>query len=457
MRLVDGYPQPKRGGAGDRFDSTGSTVCGEESTGDSCRLRLRVHSRLLETLDLANLGALKPATVSAKVNAAIGETVDNEGRLLTDIGRARLVGEIKHELRRLGQLEPLLRDDTVSEILVNGPSQVYVQRDGKLHRTEVAFQNNQHLMVIIDRLLAQAGRRIDEASPMVDARLPDGSLINAIIAPLSLGGPSLSIRRFRKAHYGISSLVAQGLLTSEMARFFEAMVKARLNILVCGGAGSGKTTLLNCLSGFIPNGQRIVTIENSAELTLPQPHVVRLQAREADADGKGEVTQRDLVRNSLRMRPDRIIVGDLRGAEVLDLLQAMSSGHEGALATIHAHSVRESLARLEALMQHAGCSIPQGAIRYQIATAINVVIHLAQLSDGSRKVMRVSEIKAMEGDTMMMQDLFEFVLTETASGGAVSGDFRASGICSAYADQLEAAGLKSGDSIEPQSHGRQAH
>ena len=386
--------------------------------------------------------------VSAKVTSAINDTLDEEGRLLTEFDRARLVSEIKNELLGLGPLEPLLHDDDITDILVNGHSQVYIEKFGKLHRTDVTFQDDQHVMLIIDRIVSQVGRRVDEASPMVDARLRDGSRINAIIPPLALDGPSLSIRRFGKHRYDIAALADKGAVSHEMVSFLEAIVKARLNILVCGGTGSGKTTMLNCLSAFISGDERIVTIEDSAELSLQQTHVVRLETRPQNLEGKGEVTQRDLVKNTLRMRPDRIIVGEVRGAEIFDMLQAMSTGHDGSIATIHANSPRECLGRLEMMMLLSGFSIPQRAMRQQIASAVNMIVHVSRLSDGTRKVMRISEISGMEGDMVMMQDLFEFVRTETAADGTVVGHFRPTGIRSAYNHQVEIAGFKL-DNLKP--------
>jgi pilus assembly protein CpaF len=408
----------------------------------SRRLKIRVHNRLLETLDVSKLDALEPAMVSGKVTTAINETLNDEGRLLTEIDRARLISEIKNELLGLGPLEPLLHDDDITDILVNGHSQVYVERFGKLHHTDVTFQDDQHLMLIIDRIVSQVGRRVDESSPMVDARLRDGSRINAIIPPLALDGPALSIRRFGKRRYDIEALVDKGSLTREMVDFLRAIVKARLNIIVCGGTGSGKTTMLNCLSGFIPEDERIVTIEDSAELSLQQPHVVRLETRPPNLERKGEVTQRDLVKNCLRMRPDRIIVGEVRSSEVYDMLQAMSTGHDGSIATIHANSPRESIGRLEMMMLLGGFSIPQRAMRQQIASAINMVVHVSRLSDGTRKLMKISEISGMEGETIMMQDLFEFARTEVTPDGKIVGEYHSTGIRSFYAHQIEVAGFK---------------
>ncbi|MFZ1119801.1 MAG: TadA family conjugal transfer-associated ATPase [Candidatus Binataceae bacterium] len=377
---------------------------------------------------------------SQKVTTAISEILDEEGRLLTDADRARLIEEIKNELLGLGPLEPLLWDDEITDILVNGPSQVYVERGGKLYLTDVSFQDDQHLMLIIDRIVSQVGRRVDEASPMVDARLPDGSRINAIIPPLALDGPALSIRRFGKRRYSVDDLVAKDSITPDMVEFLRAIIRARLNVLVCGGTGSGKTTMLNCISAFIPVDERVVTIEDSAELVLQQPHVVRLETRPPNVEGKGEVTARELVRNTLRMRPDRIIVGEVRGSEVFDMLQAMSTGHDGSLCTIHANTPRDSMGRLEMMMLLAGWSIPQRAMRQQIASALNVIVHVSRLSDGTRKVMRISELVGMEGDMIMMQDLYEFHRTGVNAQGKVLGQYRKTGIRSAYKDRIEAYG-----------------
>jgi pilus assembly protein CpaF len=406
------------------------------------QLKLAVHNRLFETLDVSRLESLEASLASQKVAQTINDIIDEEGRLLTDSDRARLVEEIKNELLGLGPLEPLLWDDTITDILVNGPAQVYVEKFGKLHLTDVRFQDDQHLMLIIDRIVSQVGRRVDESSPMVDARLPDGSRINAIIPPLALDGPALSIRRFGKRRYSMDDLVAKETLTPEMVEFLQTVVRARLNILVCGGTGSGKTTMLNCLSAFIPENERIVTIEDSAELSLQQPHVVRLETRPPNVEGKGEVTQRDLVKNALRMRPERIIVGEVRSSEVLDMLQAMSTGHDGSIATIHANNPRESLGRLEMMMLLSGFSIPQRAMRQQIASAINMIVHVSRLSDGTRKVLKISEITGMEGEMIMMQDLFEFKRTGVDANGKILGNFISTGIRSVYSQQLEVAGYK---------------
>ena len=406
------------------------------------QLKLAVHNRLFETLDVTRLESLEPALASQKVTEAITAILEDEGRLLTDSDRYHLIEEIKNELLGLGPLEPLLWDDEITDILVNGHNQIYVEKRGKLHATDVKFQDDQHLMLIIDRIVSQVGRRVDEASPMVDARLPDGSRINAIIPPLALDGPSLSIRRFGRKRYNIEDLVEKKTLIPEIVDFLRTIVKARLNVLVCGGTGSGKTTMLNCLSLFIPSDERIVTIEDSAELMLQQPHVVRLETRPANVEGKGEVSQRDLVKNTLRMRPDRIIVGEVRGGEVFDMLQAMSTGHDGSIATVHANTPRDAMGRLEMMMLLSGVSIPQRAMRQQIASALNIIVHVSRLSDGTRKIMRISEISGMEGEMVMMQDLFEFKRTGIGPGGEVIGQFVASGIRSTYSQRLEAAGYK---------------
>jgi len=413
-------------------------------------LKLAVHNRLFETLDVSRLESLEANMASTKVTQAITEILNDEGRLLTEVDRTRLVEEIRNELLGLGPLEPLLWDDAVSDILVNGPNQVYVERAGKLYQTDVRFNDDQHLMLIIDRIVSQVGRRVDESSPMVDARLPDGSRINAIIPPLALDGPSLSIRRFGKRRYHIDDLVEKGTLNQDAVEFLRAIVCARLNLLVCGGTGSGKTTMLNCLSAFVPSDERIVTIEDSAELMLQQPHIVRLETRPANVEGKGEITQRELLKNCLRMRPDRIIVGEVRGAEVLDMLQAMSTGHDGSICTIHSNSSRDSLQRLEMMMLLSGTNIPQKAMRQQIASSINIVLHVSRLSDGTRKVMKISEVTGMEGDVVMMQDLFEFKRTGIGPGGKVLGQFRHTGVRSAYTDRVMAAGYR----LDTQAAGR---
>ncbi len=405
------------------------------------KLKMLVHNRLLECLDVSKLDALEPAMVSTKVTAAINETLDREGRLLTDFDRARLVNEIKDELLGLGPLEPLLNDDAVTDILVNGHGQVYVEKGGKLFMTSVCFQDDQHLMLIIDRIVSQVGRRVDEASPMVDARLRDGSRINAIIPPLALDGPSLSIRRFGKRRYDIQALVEKNTVTREAVRFLEAIVRARLNVLVCGGTGSGKTTMLNCLSGFIPEDERIVTIEDSAELSLQQPHVVRLETRPMNLEGKGEVTQRELVKNCLRMRPDRIIVGEVRGAEAFDMLQAMNTGHDGSISTIHANTARDALTRIENMVM-MGFTLPSRAIRTQIVGALDLIIQVQRMRDGGRRVTQLAEVCGLEEEVVTMNDIARFEFEREDSQGRLHGHYVCSPVRPSFQGRLEYYGLE---------------
>jgi pilus assembly protein CpaF len=443
MSLVDRISNASNGNSQRQHTFVAASKRSKSVLADSFQqLKLAVHNRLFETLDVARLENLEPDVAVSKVSQCINEILDEEGRLITDSDRERLTNEIKNELLGLGPLEPLLWDDSITDILVNGPNQVYVEREGKLYPTRVTFNDNQHLMLVIDRIVAQVGRRIDEASPMVDARLGDGSRVNAIIPPLALDGPALSIRRFGRKRFNIQDLVDKGTLTQEMVELLKALVKARLNILICGGTGSGKTTMLNCLSAFIPDEERIVTIEDSAELSLQQPHVVRLETRPANIEGKGEVNQRELLRNALRMRPDRIIVGEARGAEVFDMLQAMSTGHDGSLTTLHANNPRDSLGRLEMLMMLFGANLPERAMRQQISASLDIVVHVSRMSDGTRKVLKISEITGMEGEMIMMQDLFEFVRTGMNANGKILGTFRPTGMRSFYANRLEAVGYR---------------
>ena len=341
----------------------------------------------------------------------------------------------------LGPLEPLLQDNDISDILVNGYRSVWIERNGKIYKTTVRFRDDQHLMSVINRIVSRVGRRIDEASPMVDARLPDGSRVHAIIPPLAIDGPGLCIRRFGGHSYRMEDLITNGTVTQEMADFVRIAVLTRLNILISGGTGSGKTTLLNCLSTYIPEDQRIITIEDAAELALQQPQVFRLETRPPNVEGKGEVTQRELFRNTLRMRPDRVIVGEVRGAEVLDMLQAMSTGHDGSMATIHANTPRDSLGRLEMMMLLSGVALPEKAMHQYIANSINLIIQLARHSDGTRKIIKITEITGMEGDTVLTQDLFEYVRTGVDPTGEVLGHFRTTGTRPFYTERFEAAGF----------------
>jgi len=404
-------------------------------------LRVRIHRKLLEKVDLAALEAFPQERVRTEIKSIVERLLGEEGTAVNSTERQQIVQDIQHEVLGLGPLETLLADATVSDILVNTYRQVYVERFGKLQLTDVRFGSNAHLLKIIDKIVSGVGRRIDESSPMVDARLPDGSRVNAIIPPLALDGPLLSIRRFAVVPLKTEDMLRLKTFTPDMAELLAGLVKAKVNILISGGTGSGKTTLLNILSGHIPATERIVTIEDAAELQLQQPHVVRLETRPPNIEGKGEITQRALVRNSLRMRPDRIILGEVRGAEVLDMLQAMNTGHEGSMTTIHANSARDGLTRLESMMGMSGLNLPPKAMRYQISSALSVVIQAARLVDGSRKVVSVQEITGMEGDIITMQEIFLFEKTGMASDGTVQGRFRASGIRPKFMQRLRSFGI----------------
>jgi len=371
-------------------------------------LKLRVHRELLDRIDLDTLGRLDMREATSQLRTVIAQLIDEQAMPLSQRDRESLVDEILHEVHGLGPIEPLMRDPEVSDILVNTSKQVYIERQGKLEPTNVIFRDNAHLLQIIDRIVSRVGRRVDESSPMVDARLPDGSRVNAIIPPLALDGPIMSIRRFGRTPLMIEDLVRNGSVSAEMVTLLRAMVRARLNLLVSGGTGSGKTTLLNCLSAFVPDNERIVTIEDSAELQLQQPHVVRLETRIPNLESVGEVTQRDLVRNSLRMRPDRIIVGEVRGAEALDMLQAMNTGHDGSLSTVHANAPRDALSRVETMVLMSGFDLPSRAIREQIASALNLVVHIERFRDGTRRIANVTEVLGMEGEVITMQDVFKW-------------------------------------------------
>jgi pilus assembly protein CpaF len=408
-------------------------------------LKVRVHRELLEKLDLAALSQLTREHGEQQIRVAIGRLLEAQSTPLSRLDRERLIEEIGYEVLGFGPLDPLLQDHDISDILINGPKDVYVEKYGKLEKTAVQFRDNEHLMQIIDRIVSRVGRRVDEGSPMVDARLPDGSRVNAIIPPLALDGPVMSIRRFGRDPYRIEDLVAFRSLTEDMMRVLHGIVRARLNVVVAGGTGSGKTTLLNCLSSYIPPTERIITIEDSAELQLQQPHVVRLETRPPNLEGRGEVAQRDLVRNSLRMRPDRIVVGEVRGAEALDMLQAMNTGHDGSLTTVHANSPRDCLYRLEMMVMMAGMELSIKAIRQQISSAVHVLVQAGRLADGTRKVLKVTEVLGMEADTVTTQDIFEFVQTGINTEGIVEGYFRATGMRPRFMDRLVAAGMPLSD------------
>ena len=401
----------------------------------------RVHRKLLERLNLSNLDRLERQQVADAVRKVVQDLITQESVPLNFEERDAVVVQVLDEIFGLGPLEPLIKDPEVSDILVNTYKQVYIERHGRLERTEVMFQDDRHLLQVIDRIVSAVGRRIDDSSPMVDARLPDGSRVNAIIKPLALDGPHLSIRKFKRDALSGEDLLRTESLTEPMLALLKAIVKARLNVLISGGTGAGKTTLLNIMSSFIPVTERIVTIEDSAELQLKQPHVVRLETRPANIEGHGEVAQRLLLINSLRMRPDRIIMGECRGPEAIDMLQAMNTGHDGSLTTLHANTPRDALSRLETMISMASLELPERAMRQQIASAINVVIQVSRLSDGSRKLMQVSEIVGMEGDIITMQDIFVYEREGVAENEKVLGRFRATGIRPRFSDRLKTYGI----------------
>jgi pilus assembly protein CpaF len=405
-------------------------------------LKARLHSTIISRMDLSKLTKLPADRIKSEVSRLAEELLLQENVPLSTFERERLVGEVQNELFGLGPLESLLADATISDILVNSYSNVYIERRGKLEKTAVTFKDDEHLMRVIERIVSSVGRRIDESSPMVDARLQDGSRVNAIIPPLSLDGPVLSIRRFGADPLRMADLIQHGALTKEVAILFEMCVRARLNIIISGGTGAGKTTLLNALSAYIPHDERIVTIEDSAELQMQQPHVVRLETRPPNIEGKGEVSQRDLVRNSLRMRPDRIVIGEVRGGEAIDMLQAMNTGHDGSLTTVHANTSRDALSRLETMIQMTGMRLSDRAMRQQIASAVNLVIQVARLTDGTRRITSISEITGMEGDTVSMQDIFLFERTGMDANGKVIGRFRSTGIRPRFAERLRAYGMQ---------------
>ena len=410
--------------------------------GDYQQVKADLHRKILDRLDLEKLGRASGEAARDEVLALIRNSVNSEAVPLSFAERERLSREILDEIFGLGPLEQLLKDPNISDILVNRFNKVYVEKAGKLEITGLSFKDNQHLMQIIDRIVSRIGRRVDESSPMVDARLSDGSRVNAIIPPLALDGPCLSIRRFGRDPITSRNMIENRTLSEPMLEVLSAIVKGRLNLLISGGTGAGKTTLLNVLSGYIPNSERIVTIEDAAELQLKQEHVVRLETRPPNIEGKGAVRMRQLVINSLRMRPDRIVVGEVRGEEAFDMLQAMNTGHEGSLTTVHANSQRDALSRVENMVSMANLNIPERAIRQQVASAIHAVVQIARLSDGTRKVITVSEVLGMEGDTILLQDVFMFDRTGIDESGRVRGSFKGLGTRPKFADRLATAGCR---------------
>ena len=402
----------------------------------------RINEKLLTILDLSLIETIGDDKARAEIRETTNKLIAEESAPLSLRQRQRVVKAIEDEVLGLGPLEPLLADKTVSDILVNAYDKIYVERQGKLEPTNASFTDHGHLMNTIDRIVSAVGRRIDESSPMVDARLKDGSRVNAIIPPLAIDGAVLSIRRFAVELLTMSSLVELGTVTAEIAQLLEGIIRARLNVIVSGGTGAGKTTLLNILSGFIPDNERIVTIEDSAELQMQQPHVVRLETRPANIEGKGEVGARGLVKNALRMRPDRIIVGEVRGAEALDMLQAMNTGHDGSLTTIHANSPRDALSRVENMVSMSGITFPIKALRSQVASAIDVVVQVSRLEDGKRKIVSVQEINGMEGEIVTMSELFRFEREGLDEHNNVLGELRPTGIVPAFHNELRSKGIE---------------
>jgi pilus assembly protein CpaF len=401
--------------------------------------KFRVQNRLVNELD-PKLDLSNQVEVRRQIEELFGKIADEEGLALTRAERVRMLEQITDEILGLGPMEPLLRDETITEVMVNGPQQVYIEREGKLELTNVTFQNDEHVMRIIQRIIAPIGRRVDESSPMVDARLADGSRVNAIIPPLSLVGPVITIRKFAATPFTVDDLIRFGTATPDMFEFLEACVKARLNIFVAGGTGSGKTTMLNILSSFIPDDERIVTIEDAAELQLRQEHVVTLEARPSNIEGKGAIPIRELVRNALRMRPDRIVVGECRSAEALDMLQAMNTGHDGSMSTGHANTPRDMLSRLETMVLMAGMDLPLRAIREQISSAVDLIVHQNRLKDGTRKIVNITEVQGMEGDVIVMQDVFVFEQTGVEDG-KILGRLKPTGIRPHFVERFETAGI----------------
>ena len=424
-------------------------------------LKLAIHRRIVDEMSdqeqqfLASNNHTR-AEVEELISSYCQRVLDDNPMNVPRGERARIVADICDEILGLGPIEPLLKDETITEVMINGPKKIFVERKGKLQLTNVQFHDDAHLMTIIERIVSPLGRRVDEASPLVDARLADGSRVNAIVPPLSLIGPCVTIRKFTKNPLSIDNLVGFGTLSEEMAEFLEACVKARLNIMVSGGTGSGKTTTLNVLSSFIPDRERIVTIEDAAELRLQQQHVVTLESRPANLEGKGAITIRDLVRNALRMRPDRIIVGEVRSGEALDMLQAMNTGHDGSLTTGHANSPRDILSRLETMVMMAGMDLPVRAIREQIASALDLIIQQSRIQDGSRKITYITEVQKMEGDTIVLQDLFTYVQTGINESGKSVGYYEASGLQPMFLQKFKMNGVELPKSFLQQIHGEYA-
>jgi pilus assembly protein CpaF len=426
------------------YNSQWDAVGGETSSGvlDLGPLKEKLHRQVIDSLDLSIVAKLDQSLLKAELTKLVHEMLEKESLPLSMKERENLISDIQHEVMGLGPLEPLVQDPTVNDILVNRADQIYVERAGKLQLTDIKFRDEGHLRKIIEKIVSAVGRRIDESAPMVDARLLDGSRVNAIIPPLALDGSSISIRKFSKDKLQIDDLVKYKSLTPEIAELLRGIVEARLNVLISGGTGCGKTTILNILSGFIPGDERIITIEDSAELQLRQDHVVRLETRPPNVEGRGEVTMRELVKNTLRMRPDRIVLGEVRGGECLDMLQAMNTGHDGSLTTIHANTPRDALTRVETLVAMAGLNLATKALRHYISSAIDVILQQTRLSDGSRKTTSLSEIVGMEGETITLQEIFHFQQTGLDEERKVHGIFKATGVRPKFVERFKALGIK---------------
>ena len=423
----------------------GGSIAGGGSTAASKSfddLKRIIHGKLVEKLDLSKVSDLQGEVLRREIRLVVERLCDTENPLLNRMERERLIDEVLDETFGFGPLEILLKDPSISDIMVNGPFKIYVERRGKIEKTDVKFRDNQHLLQIIDRIVSKVGRRVDETTPMADARLPDGSRVNVIIPPLALDGAAMSIRRFGTTPLKLEDLLNFNAFTKEMAILMEAAIKARLNILISGGTGCGKTTLLNTLSSFIPGHERVITIEDAAELQLQQDHVVRLETRPPNIEGKGQITCRDLVRNALRMRPERIIIGECRGAEALDMLQAMNTGHEGSMTTLHANTPRDALARLETMVMMAGFEMPIKAMRQQISSAVDIIIQANRLQGGPRKVTSITEIVGMEQEIITMQEVFRFKQLGIDQNGRAFGQFECTGVRPTFLPKLEAAGIK---------------
>jgi pilus assembly protein CpaF len=444
-----GTPGPDGDGRGPRSQTGPQRTSGiiggridERALDPLDQIKLDLHRRLIERLDLEALEQIKDEReLASQIRHAVTEFLRAEQTPLSSAEREEIVEQVVYEIIGLGPIEPLFRDLTISDILVNGAREIYIERYGRLSRVNAAFRNDALLLAVIDRIVSRVGRRVDEASPMVDARLPDGSRVNAIIPPLALDGPILSIRRFG-ANVGIPQLLENGTVNEDIITLLASCVHARLNILISGGTGAGKTTLLNVLSSFIPSDERIITIEDAAELQLMQEHVVRLETRPPNAEGKGEVVARDLVKNALRMRPDRILIGEVRSAEALDMLQAMNTGHEGSLTTIHANSPRDALSRLETMILMAGTNLPDRAMREQVASALDVVVQIARMADGTRRITSITEVTGMEGEVLSTQEIWRYRRRGIGGDGRVLGEFEATGIRPGFAERLRVAGVE---------------